>query len=124
MAANLTHESCDCPVCATHFDIEGELKRRAAGAAERLAPLVLAQESQVIRLTRQRNLAKDKLGELRAIELRRNDLHDERRLEEETNSDLGARVFAAGLTPDSVTAKRRHDQLAKSVAEYWVAEAA
>ncbi|MBY4632666.1 AAA family ATPase [Rhizobium croatiense] len=117
VAANLTHESCDCPVCATHFDIEGELKRRAAGAAERLAPLVLAQESQVIGLTRQRDLAKDKLGELRALELRRNDLHDERRLEEQANIDLEARVFGAGLTGDTVTAKRRHDQLAKSAAD-------
>ncbi|MAU22082.1 MAG: hypothetical protein CMH13_16405 [Martelella sp.] len=117
VAANLTHESCDCPVCTTHFDIEGELKRRAAGAAERLAPLVLAQESQVIGLTRQRELAKDKLGELRALERRRNDLHDERRLEEQANIDLGARVFGAGLTADTVTAKRRHDQLAKSAAD-------
>lgn len=115
VAANLTHESCDCPLCATHFDIKGELKHRAARAAERLAPLVLAQESQVIGLTQQRDLAKDKLGELRAFEQKRNDLHDELRLEEQANINLGTSVFAPGLTADTVTAKLRDDQFAKNI---------
>ncbi|ANL38331.1 AAA family ATPase [Rhizobium phaseoli] len=117
VAANLTHKSCDCPVCATHFDTEGELQWRAAGAAERLAPLVLAQETQLIGLTRQRDAANDRLGQLRALEKQRNDLNDVRRSEEQANRDLSARVFGADVTADNATAKLRHEQLEKSAAD-------
>ncbi|MBX4927148.1 AAA family ATPase [Rhizobium lentis] len=117
VAANLTHESCDCPVCATHFKTEGELQRRAAGAAERLAPLALAQETQLIGLTRQRDAAKDRLSQLRGLEKQRNDLNDTRRSEEHANRDLAASVFGADLTADNETARLRHERLEKNAAE-------
>lgn len=117
VAANLTHESCDCPVCATHFDTEGELQRRAAGAAERLAPLVLAQETQLTSLIRQRDASKNRLGQLRILEKQRNDLHEALRSEEKVNRDLGASVFGADVTADNERARLRHAQLEKSAAD-------
>ncbi|MGL3214058.1 AAA family ATPase [Bradyrhizobium sp. BR 1433] len=42
IVANLPNDACDCPVCATHFEVKGELHSRASSAATRLAPLVLA----------------------------------------------------------------------------------
>lgn len=43
VAASLAEDSCDCPVCETHFDNAAELKERAVRASERLAPLLTAQ---------------------------------------------------------------------------------
>lgn len=43
VATSLGENTCDCPVCETHFDSAGELKERAARASERLAPLLTAQ---------------------------------------------------------------------------------
>ncbi|MEZ2127617.1 MULTISPECIES: AAA family ATPase [unclassified Sinorhizobium] len=114
VAANLTHESCDCPVCATHFDTQGELQRRAAGAAERLAPLVVAQETQLISLIRQRDGTKDRLSQLRGLEKQRNDLNEARRSEEQANRDLAAIIFGTDVTADNETAKLRHEQLEES----------
>lgn len=117
VAANLTHESCDCPVCATHFDTEGELRRRAAGAAERLAPLVLAQETQLISLTRQRDATKDRLSQYRGLEKQRKDLTDARRADEQANRDLAASVFRSDVSADDGVAKLRYEQLEKSAAD-------
>lgn len=44
IAANLHPDACNCPVCNTRFDTPSALQRQASQAAERLAPLLVAQQ--------------------------------------------------------------------------------
>lgn len=45
IVGHLPADTCECPVCATTFDAPGELTRRAREAAERLAPQLERQQS-------------------------------------------------------------------------------
>jgi len=54
IAANLSEQSCDCPVCATHFKQPGVLHTRASAAAERLAPSLLTQQQALGEAVRRR----------------------------------------------------------------------
>jgi exonuclease SbcC len=64
IAANLPEEATDCPVCATHFDDPNLLQIRAATAAERIAPVLFAQEESLSRLSRVREAADHRLASL------------------------------------------------------------
>jgi DNA repair protein SbcC/Rad50 len=73
IAANLPENATDCPVCATHFDDPDSLRTKAATAAERIAPVLFAQEESLATLSRLRDVADrklafllDTLGQIRA----------------------------------------------------------
>lgn len=113
VAANLSHDACDCPVCATHFEVKGELQRRAASAAERLAPLVLAQEERVQIAAERWKAAATELEQLHSAKRELASISDDCYSEEQANKELGVGVFNTD-TIDRVTALRRRDQLVGS----------
>lgn len=113
VAANLTHDACDCPVCATHFDEKGELNRRAANAAERLAPLVLVQEERVQSAVQRSEVAGNWLQQLRQTKRDLTSILQECEAEERANKELGVGVFGADGV-DRPAAEARQWQLASS----------
>lgn len=116
VAANLPHDACDCPVCATHFDVKGELHQRAANAAARLAPLVLAQEERVQSASQRLEAATNRLELLRAAKRHLTSLTEEYQSEEQARTELGIGVFGEG-TVSRATAEERQGQLAASSEE-------
>jgi DNA repair protein SbcC/Rad50 len=67
IATRLPAEVCDCPVCATQFDEPSRLRERASSAAERLAPLLVAQEQQAASAIKEREALTVKLADQRAV---------------------------------------------------------
>lgn len=116
VAANLPHDACDCPVCATHFEVEGELQRRAGAAASRLAPLVLAQEERVQLASQRSETANNRLDQLRAAKQQLIALTDELHSEDRARAEIGIGVFGA-TTVDRALAEERQAQLATSAEE-------
>ncbi|NEH61394.1 AAA family ATPase [Rhizobium ruizarguesonis] len=116
VAANLPHDACDCPVCATHFDVKGELQQRAASAAARLAPLVLVQEERVQSASQRSETATIRLDRLKAAKLELTTLTGELQSEERARTDVGIGVFGDAAV-DRMVAEERHGQLATSTEE-------
>ena len=116
VAANLPHDACDCPVCATHFEVKGELQQRAASAAARLAPLVLAQEERVQSASQRSEKATNRLDRLKAAKQEFITLTAEIQSEERARTEVGVGVFG-DATFDRVVAETRQGQLAKSAEE-------
>ncbi|RTM05702.1 MAG: hypothetical protein EKK31_15195 [Hyphomicrobiales bacterium] len=116
VAANLPHDACDCPVCATHFEVEGELQRRAAAAASRLAPLVLAQEERVQLASQRSEMANSRFKQLRDAKRQLITLTNELQIEEDARTEVGIGAF--GVAPaDRALAEDRQRQLATSADE-------
>jgi exonuclease SbcC len=113
VAANLLHDACDCPVCATHFEAEGELQRRAAAAASRLAPLVLAQEERTRKASQRSGAANNRVAQLRAVKLQLNNLFDELQAEERGRTEKGIGAFGAAAA-DRLFAEEQRIQLETS----------
>ena len=113
VAANLTHDACDCPVCATHFEVKGELHRRAATAAERLAPFVLAQEERVQTAVRRWEAAATKLEQLRSAKSELTSAVQECESQVQANRELSVGAFGTD-TVDRATAQARQHYLASS----------
>ncbi|MDW9689293.1 AAA family ATPase [Sinorhizobium meliloti] len=111
VAANLPHDACDCPVCATHFELEGELQRRASSAAARLAPLVLAQEERVLSASQRAEAASNQLEQLRSAKRDLTSLIQECQSEEQARTELAVGVFGDNDV-DRVKAEARQVQLA------------
>jgi DNA repair protein SbcC/Rad50 len=116
VAANLPHDACDCPVCATHFEVEGELQRRAGAAASRLAPLVLAQEERVQLASQRSETANNRLDQLRAAKQQLIALADELQSVARVRAEIGIGVFGA-VAVDRALAEERQAQLATSAEE-------
>ncbi|RUM26017.1 hypothetical protein EFQ99_06900 [Rhizobium vallis] len=116
VAANLPHDACDCPVCATHFEVKGELQQRAASAAARLAPLVLAQEERVQSASQRSETATNRLDRLKTAKQELTTLTEELQSEERARTDVGIGVFGDAVV-DRVVAEERHRQLATSAEE-------
>ena len=116
VAANLPSDLCDCPVCATHFEVKGELQQRAANAAARLAPLVLAQEERVQSASQRSEAATYDVEQLRAANRDLTSLTDELQSVEQARSELGIGVFG-DIAVDRVAAEERQGQLASSADE-------
>ncbi|KAK48602.1 hypothetical protein BG58_30700 [Caballeronia jiangsuensis] len=108
IATQLPKNACDCPVCATHFDEPSLLHERASGAAERLAPLLLAQEQHVARATEEREALTAELADQRAVLARIRGAEEKVAAEAATNADLGA-VFGVVGTLDVATVTRLRD---------------
>lgn len=116
VAANLALDTCDCPVCATHFDVRGELQERAANAAARLAPLVLAQEERVQSASQSSEAATNRLEQLRAAKRDLTSLTQEYQSEQQARTELGIGVFGDSVV-SRATAEERQGQLAASTEE-------
>lgn len=116
VAANLPHDACDCPVCATHFEVEGELQRRAGAAASRLAPLVLAQEDRVQLAAQRSETANSRLDQLRAAKQQLIALTGDLQSEDRAKAEIGIGVFGAASV-DRALAEERQAQLATSAEE-------
>lgn len=113
VAANLPHDACDCPVCATHFEEKGELYRRAANAAERLAPLVLIQEERVQSAVQRSEAASNRLEQLRLAKRDLTSIVQECESEEQAKKVLAVGVFGTDGV-DRPVAEARQWQLAGS----------
>ena len=116
VAANLPHDACDCPVCATHFEVNGELQQRAASAAARLAPLVLVQEERVQSASQRSETATNRLDRLKAAKKELTTLIEELQSEERARTEAGVGVFG-DTAVDRMVAEERHRQLARSAEE-------
>ncbi|MGX5799626.1 AAA family ATPase [Bradyrhizobium sp. Arg314] len=116
VAANLPLDACDCPVCATHFEVKGELHKHAANAAARLAPLVLAQEERVQSASQRSEAATNRLEQLRAAKRDLTSLTEKSQSEEKARTELGIGVFGDGAVKRA-TAEERQRQLAASTEE-------
>ncbi|WP_040308388.1 AAA family ATPase [Asticcacaulis biprosthecium] len=60
IAEKLTKSDCECPVCASTFDPNGELQRRAFEAVERLAPTLVPFQDRLSELRRKETELKQK----------------------------------------------------------------
>lgn len=111
IATRLSDEACDCPVCATHFEEPSRLRERASGAAERLAPLLVAQEQHVARAIEEGEVLTAKLADQRAVLARICDTEKLIAAEAAAIADLEA-VFGVAGTLDVVMVTRlRNDAL-------------
>ncbi|TIX05474.1 MAG: hypothetical protein E5V57_10330, partial [Mesorhizobium sp.] len=116
IAANLPLDACDCPVCATHFEVKGELQQRVANAAARLAPLLLAQEERVQSASQRSEATTNRLEQLRAAKRDLTSLTEEFQSEEQARTELGIGVFGDGVV-SRAKAEERQGQLAASTEE-------
>jgi DNA repair protein SbcC/Rad50 len=69
IAAHLPADTCDCPLCATHFDNASILQTRVLTAAERLAPALLAQREALRSLSAARDTRAAEFDRLRAAQV-------------------------------------------------------
>lgn len=111
IATQLPEDACNCPVCATHFNEPSLLRERASGAAERLAPLLLAQEQQVARAIEEREALTQKLGEQRAALASIRDTKERIVAEAAANADLGALFGVVGTLDVAMVARLHNDAL-------------
>jgi exonuclease SbcC len=95
IATRLPEDACDCPVCATHFDEPSRLRERASSAAERLAPLLVAQEQHLADATKEREVRTAELTVRRAALARIRDAEEKIGAETTANADLEALVGVA-----------------------------
>ncbi|GJH26981.1 AAA family ATPase [Caballeronia novacaledonica] len=96
IATQLPKDACDCPVCATHFDEPSRLRERASGAAERLAPLLVAQEQHVARAIEEREALTARLAHQRAVLARIFSTEEKIATDVAANADLEAVLGAVG----------------------------
>ena len=108
IATRLPKDACECPVCATRFDEPSDLRERASGAAERLAPLLVAQEQHVARAIEERETLTARLADQRAVLARIRDVEEKIAAEAAANADLEA-VFGAASTLDVAIVTRLRD---------------
>lgn len=108
IAARLPGDATDCPVCATHFDEPSHLRERVSGAANRLAPLLLAHEQHVARTIEEREALTAKLADGRAVLARICEAEARIAAEAEAIADLEASFGVAG-TLDLVMVTQRRD---------------
>jgi len=127
IATRLPEDACDCPVCATHFDEPSRLRECASGAAERLAPLLLAQEQYLAAAIAEREALTAELAERRAALARIHDVEEKIGAETAANTDLEAALGVAGAL-DVLMGTQLHDaavQVANRLSwrlrrlEYW-----
>ena len=111
IAIRLSEAACDCPVCATHFDDPSSLRERASGAAERLAPLLVAQEQLVARAFEEREALTAKLAEQRAVLARICDAQEQIAAEAAAVADLEAVFSVAGTLDVAIATRLRDDAL-------------
>lgn len=127
IATRLPEDACDCPVCATHFDDPLRLRERVSGAAERLAPLLVAQEQHLAQVIEEREALTASLADQRAVLARVSNTEGEIAAEAAANADLEA-VFGVEATLDVAMVTRLRDdalQVADRLSwrlrrlEYW-----
>jgi len=111
IATRLPEDACDCPVCATHFDDPSHLRERASSAAERLAPLLVAQEQHVARAIEEREALTAKLADQRAVLARICDAEEKIAAEAAANADLEAVFGEAGTLDVAMVTRLRDDAL-------------
>ncbi|UPG83892.1 AAA family ATPase [Luteibacter aegosomatis] len=111
IATQLPEDACNCPVCATRFNEPSLLRERASGAAERLAPLLLAQEQQVARAIEEREALTRKLGEQRAVLASIRDTKERIVAEAAANADLGALFGVVGTLDVAMVTRLHNDAL-------------
>jgi len=68
IAIRLPADACDCPLCATHFDSASVLQARVSTAAQRLAPVLIAQEETLGLLSAARDVLVAELQQLRYVQ--------------------------------------------------------
>jgi exonuclease SbcC len=68
IAIRLPADACDCPLCATHFDSASVLQARVSTAAQRLAPVLIAQEKTLGLLSAARDVLVAELQQLRYVQ--------------------------------------------------------
>jgi|GEM_PF-2012041 len=119
IATQLPEGVCDCPVCATHFDEPSRLRERASGAAERLAPLLVAQEQEVFLATEERKALTAKLAGQRAILARIRDAEEKVAAEAVANADLGSAFGIAGTLDYAMVTQLRDDALKDAYRLSW-----
>jgi exonuclease SbcC len=69
IAINLPADTCDCPLCATHFDSASALQTNVMAAAQRLAPTLAVQEEELQKLATSRDQRIDELRQVQAAQL-------------------------------------------------------
>ena len=115
IATHLPADACDCPLCATHFDSASSLQARVSTAAQRLAPVLLAQEDALRSLSTAHDARTGELQQLRvaqsAIRLARTALDAER----EQRVRLLARLDGAP-SDEPATLSARRARLADAIA--------
>ena len=98
IVANLGPEDCDCPVCATAFPDPSVLRARAEAAAERLAPAIRQQQSQLDLAQTQRQERAVRRDELRAAKALVDDAEEALEAEQLEREGLRRRAEAAGVS--------------------------
>ncbi|BDU21580.1 AAA family ATPase [Dyella sp. GSA-30] len=119
IATHLPEDVCHCPVCATHFDQPSLLRERASGAAERLAPLLVAQEQHVVRATEEREALTEELAEQRAVLARISDTEKKVVAEAAVNADLAAVLGVADVLDVSAVTRLRDEALQSANRLSW-----
>lgn len=109
IATRLPKDACDCPVCATRFNESSDLHERASGAAERLAPLLVAQELHMARAIEEREALTARLSDQRVVLARIRDAEEKIAAEAAANADLEA-VFGVARTLDVAMVMQLRDQ--------------
>lgn len=107
IAIRLPENACDCPVCATHFVEPSRLRERVSGAAERLAPLLVAQEQHVARAIEEREVLTAKLAHQQALLGRIRDTEEKIAAEAATNADLEVVFGVAGKLDIAIVTQLR-----------------
>lgn len=108
IATRLPEDACDCPVCATHFDKPSQLRERASVAAERMAPLLIAQEQRVAIAVEEREALTVKLADQRAALARIRQTEQKIAAETVANADLEA-TFGVTCALDIAMATQLRD---------------
>ena len=115
IASHLSDDVHDCPVCATHFASSADLSARAGSAAERLAPLLVAQQNAVRDAQSVVVTATGTLEQLRGIAGRLAELMSQRNAHRNRNdrllADLGLAVGAERSKVELSLAERVADEM-------------
>lgn len=97
IATRLPEDACDCPVCATHFDEPSKLHQQASSAAERLAPLLVAQENRLKAAIDEREALTTQLANRHGILARIRETEQKIVAETTGNADLEIVLGLAGV---------------------------
>lgn len=98
VSINLPDDACDCPVCATHFLTASALKERVDGAAERLAPAMLARQQRARAAEEARDKALSERDRLLSVQSRLTELRNRQKAERLRHSEL---LSSLGLPADA-----------------------
>lgn len=115
IAAHLPADTCDCPLCASHFDSASILQARVSNAAQHLAPALVAQEEALSSLSAARDARVAELGNLRVSQ----SAIRAARLTLDTEREQWVRLLArldGGSLDQSETLTVRRNRLDKAVA--------